>query len=216
MAGRRLDVFYNSPKHTNKHESLKKSKFSLLKIRDISTSVLNGKEFREYSDGGYRYLRVSNLDKFDISNHNPRFIELSNFPESIRLSKSDILISRSGSLGLVSVVTDEILDSVLSSHIFKLSLDVKVVMPEYVEGYLRSTLGQFQFFQKNNGGIIPELNQSALKDISVIVPPLKKQTEIATHITQIRAQAKQLQAEAANLLASTKADIERMILGDAA
>lgn len=216
VAGRRLDVFYNSPKHTNKHESLKKSKFSLLKIRDISTSVLNGKEFREYSDGGYRYLRVSDLDKFDISNHNPRFIELSNFPESIRLSKSDILISRSGSLGLVSVVTDEILDSVLSSHIFKLSLDVKVVMPEYVEGYLRSTLGQFQFFQKNNGGIIPELNQSALKDISVIVPPLKKQTEIATHITQIRAQAKQLQAEAANLLASTKADIERMILGEEA
>jgi restriction endonuclease S subunit len=216
VVGRRLDVFYNSPKHTNKYESLKKSKFSLLKIRDISTSVLNGKEFREYSDAGYRYLRVSDLDKFDISNHNPRFIELSNFPESIRLSKSDILISRSGSLGLVSVVTDEILDSVLSSHIFKLSLDVKVVMPEYVEGYLRSTLGQFQFFQKNNGGIIPELNQSALKDISVIVPPLKKQTEIATHITQIRAQAKQLQAEAANVIATAKVEIERMILGESA
>jgi restriction endonuclease S subunit len=187
-----------------------------LKIRDISTALLNGKEFREYSNCGYRYLRVSDLDKFDISNKNPRYIELSNFPESIRLSKNDILISRSGSLGLVSVVTDEILDSILSSHIFKLSLDTKIVIPEYIECYLRSALGQFQFFQKNNGGIIPELNQPALKDISVIVPPIAIQTEIVTHIAQILAQAKLLQAEAAQLLATTIADIEHMILGESA
>lgn len=214
VTGKRLDVFYNSPNHTIKHESLKSTKYNLLKIKDIATALLNGKEFREYSESGFRYLRVSDLDKFDISNHNPRYIELLNFPESIRLSKSDILISRSGSLGLVSVVTDEVLNSVLSSHIFKLSLDTKKVVPDYIEIYLRSSLGQFQFFQKNNGGIIPELNQSALKDISVIVPPLVKQTEIAAHVTQIRAQAKQLQAEAANLLATAKANIESLILGN--
>ncbi len=84
----------------------------------------------------------------------------------------------------------------------------------YIECYLRSSLGQFQFFQKNNGGIIPELNQSALKDISVIVPPVERQTEIAAHVTKIRVKAKQLQAESANLLAKAKADIERMILGN--
>ena len=207
VTGERFDVFYNSLNYSCKYESFKETKYQILKLKDVATSILNGKEFREYSESGYRYLRVSDLDKFDISNHNPRYIQLENFPESIRLTKKDILISRSGSLGLVSVVTDEILNSVLSSHIFKVSLDSQKIIAEYLEGYLRSTLGQFQFFQKNNGGIIPEINQSALKDISLIIPPIEKQNEIAAHISQIRVQAKQLQADAVQVLATAKAEI---------
>lgn len=214
LLGKRHDVFYHSPNHTKKHEALGKSKYPLLKLGHISTSVLNGKEFRKYSETGYRYLRVSDLDKHEIANHNPRHIQIETFPESIRLTKQDILISRSGSLGLVSVVTDEILNSVLSSHIFKLRLNIDKIYPDYLQFFLRSTLGQFQFFQKNNGGVIPEINQSALKDISTIVPPIEKQKQIAQKITNIMDENKQLQTEATQILADAKAEVERMILGE--
>jgi type I restriction enzyme S subunit len=214
LFGKRHDVFYHSPNHTKKHEALGKSKYPLLKLGHISTSVLNGKEFREYSETGYRYLLVSDLDKHEIANHNPRYIQIDAFPESIRLAKQDILISRSGSLGLVSVVTDEILNSVLSSHIFKLRLNIDKIYPDYLQFFLRSTLGQFQFFQKNNGGVIPEINQSALKDISIIAPPIEKQKQVAQKITNIMDESKQLQTEAVQILADAKAEVERMILGE--
>lgn len=60
------------------------------------------------------------------------------------------------------------------------------------------------------------INAEEYKALLIHLPPLEKQTEIAAHIMQIRTQAKQLQTEAANLLASAKADIERMILGEVA
>lgn len=84
--------------------------------------------------------------------------------------------------------------------IFKVQLNTKLVLPTYLENYFRSVIGQKQIFRNNNGGVIPELNQSALKSIKVLLPPLEKQTEIANCISTIRAQAKQ--------------QVERMILGD--
>lgn len=213
LSGGRFDAFYNKKNYTELYKILLKSPYPTTRLKSISDSVLNGKEFREYSETGYRYLRVTDLDKHEISNKNLRFIQLENFPESIRLTEKDILISRSGSLGLVSCVSDEIKNSILSSHIFKVSLLTKKVLPTYLEIYLRSKLGQFQFLQKNNGGVIPELTQSALRDILIILPDMPKQNEIAEHIQAIRTQAKQLQTQAEQLLANAKAHIEQMILG---
>lgn len=213
LSGGRFDAFYNKNSHTEIYNCLLKSHYPATKLKLISESVVNGKEFRDYFDNGYRYLRVTDLEKHGISNKHLRYIRLDKFPESIRLTDRDILISRSGSLGLVSCVVDEIRNSVLSSHIFKVSLLTDKILPNYLEIYLRSTLGQFQFFQKNNGGVIPEINQSALKDTLVILPSISKQREIAEHIQAIRTQAKQLQQEAEQILRNAKAHIEQMILG---
>ena len=60
------------------------------------------------------------------------------------------------------------------------------------------------------------INAEEYKALPIPLPPLTKQTEIATHISQIRAQAKQLQLEASEVLATAKAEIERMILGESA
>jgi type I restriction enzyme S subunit len=50
--------------------------------------------------------------------------------------------------------------------------------------------------------------------MTIPLPPLEKQNEISTHIIDIRAQAKQLQQEASQILAEAKTEIERMILGE--
>ncbi len=51
-----------------------------------------------------------------------------------------------------------------------------------------------------------------LKSLKIPVPPLKKQTEIANHITKIRNQAKQLQQQAKTKLEQAKKEVETMIL----
>lgn len=52
------------------------------------------------------------------------------------------------------------------------------------------------------------------KRLYIPKPSLKKQTEIANHITQIRNQAKQLQQQAKAELEQAKKEVETMILGD--
>ena len=49
--------------------------------------------------------------------------------------------------------------------------------------------------------------------IPIPLPPLEKQNEIAEHIANIRIQAKALQQEADEILASAKQQVEQMILG---
>lgn len=179
----------------------------------LTVDLKNGAEFRTYSDSGYRYLRVSDLSQHGIIDKNIRFVDVPEIPERLKLNYDCILISRSGSLGLVNVVTDEIMDSILSSHIFKVQLNTKLVLPSYLENYLRSIVGQKQIFRNNNGGVIPELNQSALRSIKIVLPSIEKQTEIANHISALRTQAKQLQQQAAAELAQAKQHVEQLILG---
>ena len=172
----------------------------------------NGVEIREYKDEGYRYLRVTDITNNGLQNNSIKRVAVSEIPKRIRLSKEDILISRSGSLGIVSIVTDEIIDSILSSHIFKVLLNSSLTNPKYIEAFLRSTIGQFQFFQNNNGGIIPEINQTALKSIQIIIPPLAKQNKIAECIQDIHQQVNKLRLKAELILSETKKEIEQMIL----
>lgn len=49
--------------------------------------------------------------------------------------------------------------------------------------------------------------------LPIPIPDKAKQTEIVTHIQNIRKQAKQLQTEATSILENAKAEVEKMILG---
>ena len=162
----------------------------------------NGVEIRTYSESGYRYLRVSDLGKHGIENDNPRYVDVEEIPGKIKLTNNSFLVSRSGSLGLVSGIEDEIKEAILSSHIFKVSLDTTKIRPEYLETFLRSQIGQFQFFQNNNGAVIPEISQTALKSIRVVLPPSNIQNHIVSFTRSAYAQKKQKEQEADALLES--------------
>lgn len=147
-------------------------------------------------------MRVSDLGEHGIENDNPRYVDVEEIPDRVRLTSDSFLISRSGSLGLVSVIKDEIRDAILSSHIFKVSLDTTKIRPEYLETVLRSQIGQFQFFQNNNGAVIPEISQTALKSIRVVLPPPNIQNHIVSFMRSAYAQKQQKEKEADALLDS--------------
>ena len=74
---------------------------------------------------------------------------------------------------------------------------------------------QKEIYNLQQGAGQPHVYSRDLILQNIPLPPIGKQNEIATHISQIRAQAMQLQLEAAQVLATAKAEIERMILGEA-
>jgi restriction endonuclease S subunit len=214
VSGTRLDPFYFQAKYKLILEMLQKGYYKIEPLRHLITDLKNGVEIRNYVDEGKRYLRVTDLSKFGINNNSKRFVAEQEVPEKIRLNKDCILVSRSGSLGLINIVNDEIIDSILSSHIFKVELMTKKIQPLYLETYLRSSIGQSQFFRNNNGGVIPEINQDALKSILIPVPPLEKQQEIADHITSIRRQAQLLKDQTKTALENASREIERILLNN--
>lgn len=191
---------------------LQNAKYPVYDFCNIISSLTNGVEIRNYSESGFRYLRVSDMGKNGITNDNARYVAVDCIPHKIRLSLNDILISRSGSLGLVNVVTHEIVDSILSSHIFRVRL-LEMIDKYYLQEFLRSYLGQHQFFKLNNGGIIPEINQKALGRIKICVPPIVKQREIVDRIINIRKEANELLLEANKNLVIAKQQIEKILLG---
>lgn len=210
----RADAYYYQPKFEEVEKTLRKGKYDLVNFVSLITDLKNGVEIRKYADEGYRYLRVTDLGKFGIIDDAPRLVAVEEIPEKIKLHDNSFLISRSGSLGLVSVVEEKIKDVILSSHIFKVDLDVSKILPAYLEAFFRSTLGQIQFFRNNNGGIVPEISQSALKYLMVVLPPLEIQNKIAEEVKRRISEAERLKAEASKIIEEAKKRVEEMILGE--
>ena len=213
VCGNRLDPFYYQKKYKVIDDIIDKLSNKCY-LGDVITKLNNGIEVRDYVENGYRYLRVTDLGKNELNNSSPRYININEIPSRIKLNENCILVSRSGSLGLINEVNTDMLDYVLSSHIFKVELKNELINPKYAVEILRNKICQEQIFRNNNGGIIPEIQQNALKSIRIPLPSLKKQQEIVDHITDTRQKAKSLKEEGKTILEEAKKKVERMILGN--
>ena len=83
----------------------------------------------------------------------------------------------------------------------------------YLYFYLKTmhNIGITDAMQSQTNGI-RNLIMSEYFNQTIVVPPLSKQQEIATHISEMKAKAKQLQTEGAEILRQAKDEVERMIL----
>lgn len=209
----RFDPYHHQVGFIKIIEAIRKAKYPVSNFKHYIADLKNGVEIRNYvEERGIRYLRVTDLGKNGLNHKSPRFVLEQEIPDRIKLNENCILISRSGSLGLVNIVEPEIENSILSSHIFKIELKTEKLLPVYLEAYLRSKVGQSEIFRNNNGGVIPEINQDALKSILIVCPPLGKQKEIAEHITSIRQQAQHLKDHTKELLRKASEEIEEILL----
>ena len=209
----RLDPFYYQTKYKVIDDIISRLP-NKCKLGDVIISLNNGIEVRDYVEHGYRYMRVTDMGKHELNTASVKYINIAEIPNRVKLNENCILVSRSGSLGLISEVNKNMLDYVLSSHIFKVELNPQSIYPRYAVEVLRNKICQNQIFRNNNGGIIPEIQQNALKSIKILLPSLEKQQEIVNHITSIRQQAKALQEEGKAILEQAKRAVEAMILED--
>ena len=78
---------------------------------------------------------------------------------------------------------------------------------------MQSSIGQLNLDKMKRPVARANINLDEIGHIIIPIPPLDKQQEIINHISKMRAQAKQLQAEGAEILQKAKLEVERMILG---
>ena len=213
--GGRIDSRFHQPKYREFKQALEVGKYQVTPLSNLITDLKNGVEIRTYSDRGYRYLRVSDLGKNGIENHNPRYVDIEEIPDRVKLTNNSFLISRSGSLGLVSIIRDEIKNAVLGSDIFKVELDTESIHPLYLEAFFRSQVGQTLIFQLNSGSLIPRLDQPAVRSLCVVVPPFGVQEEIADEAVKRRSEAAKLRQEADIIVEQAKEKVEQILLAEA-
>lgn len=83
---------------------------------------------------------------------------------------------------------------------------------DYFHSILSSQLMYKLFKKATIGGVVENLNIELVKKISIPVPPLNKQKEIAEHITNIRNQAQALKDKTKDLLKKASEEIEEILL----
>ena len=188
---RRGDFDFWSPEYVKNDKLM--SQYS--PFREVVEDITNGVELRKYSDTGELYLRVGNIKEFFTDLDDIKLVPLTREAVKVRekvvLSEQDILMSRSGSLGIITVVTPDIKNSIISSHIMRLRVK-KEISPYYITTFLNSSFGKNQILRRRNGSPVPEINHQSLEEIRFFIPS----KTIQQKVEQIVKEAFQLKTEA--------------------
>lgn len=232
VSGGRFDPKLYDNCTTGLKKTLQQSEFEKIPLRSVLLQSIAGdwgKDVDEEVGDGFQKCLVVRSTEFnnhynlnlDGSRAKYRLIADEKL-KKINIQVNDLLIEKSGGspdqpVGRVAIVTSEHLDQALcySNFIHKIRVDDSVVYPEYLFNYLKvmHSIKLTDAMQSQTNGIRNLIMGSFLGQ-SIVKPPMAEQIRIAQHIQSIRIQAAQLQAEAAQVLADAKAQIERMILGD--
>lgn len=194
----RLDAEYYQPKYDKLFEVL--DDFDTFPLGgknglvNIQKSIEPGRDF--YQKEGIPFVRVSDVDKFEISMPNiklPKDI-VTNI-ESLFLKKDTILLSKDGSIGIAYKIQENA-DVITSGALLHLTVkDTNIILPDYLTLVLNSPIVQLQAERDSNGAIIQHWKPSDIEKVIIPVLDINKQKEISEKVQEsfrLRGESKQL------------------------
>jgi type I restriction enzyme S subunit len=217
FVGKRFDVRYRSPQTDHALALLQTAGHELKPVGTLIRSISYGASVANaYTDEGIPFLRIGNLK--------PNFIDTANlvfFDESMRKSlgrafvkEGDLLMSRSGSVGVVAVVSPQVDGFAFGSFQIKFRLHDDIVNPYYISYFLNSQLGKAQTEQQKTGSIQMNITIEGIKALRVPIPSPELQGETIRQADVLRAEAVRLRTNARAAVAEAKVRVEQMILGE--
>ncbi|GHT25331.1 hypothetical protein FACS189430_11810 [Bacteroidia bacterium] len=218
IGGGRFDPDYHKKYFSALLSALEKSLYKKSKLGVHLSEINYGASVsNNYVKNGIPLLRIKDLKRNEIN-----VSEVVYLPEEMRktlgncfVKENDFLISRSGTIGIVSIVPKNIEGFAFGSFMIKFSLkeDFKIDK-HFLSFYLNSSLLVKLIEREKIGAIQGNITIPTIKNFPLILPPLEKQKEIANRIQNIRNNANNLKINAKQKLHQAKAEIETMILGE--
>jgi len=189
-------------------ERLLNSISDLKSLKEIAKEITSGSYIAEYVNHGTLYLRVNNVreNEIDLSDVKYVDIERSQIPDKIRVKADDVLLTRTGTIGLACVVPKEIKGAVISQHLTRITLKENI-NPFYVAVFLNTKLGRKQTERGVAGSLQKELIHDIQKSIKIPIPPKSFQNRIA----QIAQKAINLRNESERLIENVMSELESYI-----
>ena len=178
-----------------------------IRVED-AISILNGFAFKsnKYVASGIRVIRITNVQKGYVEDADPRYYPIEE-KESIRkylLEEGDILMSLTGNVGRVGILTSNLLPCALNQRVACLRLKSKDVSKRFVFYYFNSDGFEKSCINSSQG--IAQLNMSTewLKEQVLPLPPLSEQQRIVNLLDAEFAKIDALKANAERNLQSAK------------
>ena len=166
-------------------------KWDIKKLSDYILFLTSGSRgWSEYfSNEGELFLTIKNVKNNRINIENIQYVQAPNNKEAERtkVKENDLLISITADLGRTGVVSKEIANygAYINQHLSLVRLNTEKVNPLFVSYYLETDGGKLQFNKKNQSAVKAGLNFEAIKSLTFMNPPLKKQNEFVSFVQQI-------------------------------
>lgn len=165
-----------------------KEGWPIVKLGDI-TAVDNGNAFKssEYVGSGARVIRITNVQKGEIVDDNPKFMSADRVKSEFAkyaLNSGDLLMSLTGNVGRVGVINDSMLPALLNQRVARLRPDAEKIDTGYLFYILNSN--RFEQAAISNASGIAQKNLSTewLKKYAIPLPTLGTQKQIATEFAE--------------------------------
>ena len=161
-----------------------------IKLGDIC-NILNGYAFKskEYLEDGIRVIRITNVQKGNIEDNDPKYYDISKIKElkNYILKENDLLISLTGNVGRVGLLPKKLLPAGLNQRVGCLRIkDEKNVSIEYLYQYFNSYNFERDCINNSKGIAQKNLSTEWLKNYKVSIPNLNEQNRIVNKLKKIQ------------------------------
>lgn len=175
------------------------AKWPMVKLGEVA-EVLNGYAFKsdKYTSEGIRIIRITNVQKGEIRDDEPKFYSLNTAKEikKFMLNKNDLLISLTGNIGRVGLLKDNLLPAALNQRVGCMRvINPNTILIDYLFHILNTEKFEYECMNYSNGIAQKNLSTEWLKKYIIPLPPIEIQEQIVAELNSyqnIIAGAKQI------------------------
>ena len=169
-------------------EMFEDGNYPVVKLGEACKKITDGThKTPNYLDEGITFISAKNIVNGELDFSDVKYISEEEYlviQKRCQTEKSDILLSKSGSLGFpVIVKTDEKLGLFESLAVLKYEKDRFI--PEFLCEQLKTDMVQRQFTSGTKGVAIKHLHLGVIANTDIIVPPVEEQKEFAYFVHQV-------------------------------
>ena len=212
MLEERVDCEYYLPSHYKLLDALNASPFNLIKLRAITTHIVDGPfgsaiKAEDYAVDGIPFIRVADVTRGEgtIKTDNLVFITHQAHEQILR-SKAvpgDVIIAKTGAtMGAASVLPTEIKEANIRGDLALVGSFVNPLHAHYLAAYINTSIGYRLFWRLNSGSTRGRVVISNLRKLPVLWPDDATQKKIVDILAEGREAKKQKEQEAQRLLNS--------------
>ncbi|MEQ1805586.1 MAG: restriction endonuclease subunit S [Burkholderiaceae bacterium] len=152
----------------------------------------------EFQESGKLVIGIDNVQDGAYSIGASHRISESKFAdlEKYRARPQDVLITVMATVGRVCVLPENIEPALITKHVYRITVDRAVALPEYVGIALRGARDvRAQLLGSIQGQTRPGLNGTLIKRIRVPIPPLAEQHRIVAEVDRRPSIVREVEAE---------------------
>ncbi|WP_432741705.1 restriction endonuclease subunit S [Methylobacter sp. G7] len=215
VSGSRLDAYFYKNEYQLLIDRIKNVKSYRLKdIICFSSETWNQ---QDHFVGTFPYIEISEIDLWSGEIKNIKHISIAEAPSRAKMliREGDIIVSTTRPTR-GAIAHNQFQGIQIASTGFAVIREIKgnAITKDFLFHVLRLSSSLKQMGQRSTGGNYPAITQEELGNILIPYVDINQQEKIVMRINEIYSHAKQLQTEAAQILADAKAEVERMILGE--